>query len=304
MTPIPDSDIPKDLLDKREELIESLKHVLLEQHPRDDHREVAELCVLVLGGALSTDRRIRRPGAMHQARWMAKAIYCLKMYLFRQQVLLTAKEKTGLLRMVLFVSFIYAKAWFRAPMSTSAPAHDLRFIISLNSYPDRELAKETSKVFGRHLWYLGQILVGLAFFDEALSIDVKTKMIDALQEDSEPNQEEKAKVDITAALAEKSVADFVTVSTLTFFSILGVDTSFLKVPPQDWSQDPAYKVAKKSAQSLTVINDSAERAVALMQVYNLSLAKDEDQHSFILQVVEEHRRRFPDARKSTVVSLS
>ena len=72
MTPIPDSEIPKDLSDKWAKLLEAFKRALLEQQPRDDYRELVELSVLVLDGSLSTERRIRRPGAMHQARWMVK----------------------------------------------------------------------------------------------------------------------------------------------------------------------------------------------------------------------------------------
>ena len=37
-----------------------------------------------------------------------------------------------------------------------------------------------------------------------------------------------------------------------------------------------------------------------MEDYNLTLTKDEDQTQYILQVVEAHRGRFPDANKSTV----
>ena len=39
--------------------------------------------------------KFRAPGAVHQARWMAKAIYCLKIYMFQEQFPLTAAEKKG-----------------------------------------------------------------------------------------------------------------------------------------------------------------------------------------------------------------
>jgi len=38
-----------------------------------------------------------------------------------------------------------------------------------------------------------------------------------------------------------------------------------------------------------------------MQDYNSLLTKDEDQIQFTLQVVKEHRSKFPDSKKSTVV---
>ena len=51
-----------------------------------------------------------------------------------------------------------------------------------------------------------------------------------------------------------------------------------------------------------MVNDFAERGVALMQAYNLALTKDEDQRQFLLQVVEDHKKRDPDARKLTATA--
>jgi hypothetical protein len=54
-----------------------------------------------------------------------------------------------------------------------------------------------------------------------------------------------------------------------------------------------YIAAEEIAKSLTVTNDTAERGVALMQQYNGLLSKTEEQTQFIIQVVSEHRKRFP-----------
>ena len=51
-----------------------------------------------------------------------------------------------------------------------------------------------------------------------------------------------------------------------------------------------------------VINDRAERGVALVQDYNKKLTKNEDQLQFLLQVVKEHRRQFPDCTKRNLAS--
>jgi hypothetical protein len=58
--------------------------------------------------------------------------------------------------------------------------------------------------------------------------------------------------------------------------------------------------AAREVGGLRVVNDFAERGVALMEEFNLALTKDEDQKQSILQVVEAHRARFPDANKATV----
>jgi len=53
---------------------------------------------------------------------------------------------------------------------------------------------------------------------------------------------------------------------------------------------------------LSVVNDLAKRGVALIEQYNSILTKDEEQKQFLLQVVEEHRRRFPDSSKKTLTA--
>ena len=55
-----------------------------------------------------------------------------------------------------------------------------------------------------------------------------------------------------------------------------------------------YITAKKTILNLKVANDNAERGVALIETYNCLLTKDEEQKQYLLQVVQNHRDRFPD----------
>jgi len=48
------------------------------------------------------------------------------------------------------------------------------------------------------------------------------------------------------------------------------------------------------------VNDVAERGVALIQEFNNIITTDEEQKQMLLQVVETHRKKFPDAKKSTM----
>ena len=52
---------------------------------------------------------------------------------------------------------------------------------------------------------------------------------------------------------------------------------------------------------LNVINDAAQRGVALTQSFNSSITTDEEQKQFLLQIVEEHRRSLPNLNKSKLV---
>ena len=49
-----------------------------------------------------------------------------------------------------------------------------------------------------------------------------------------------------------------------------------------------------------VVNDTAERGVKLIQDFNSYLTKDEEQRQFLLQVVSECRKIFPDYSKATL----
>lgn len=50
-----------------------------------------------------------------------------------------------------------------------------------------------------------------------------------------------------------------------------------------------------------VVNDTAERAVKLMEDFNKIGSKNEDQKQYILQVVSQYQRRFPNCKKVTLM---
>lgn len=78
---------------------------------------------VTVGGTLDTlstpesDYTFSPPGADHRARWMAKGIYTLKIFAFRDQFKLTAHEIQASRQICLFTVIIYVKAWFSAPVA-------------------------------------------------------------------------------------------------------------------------------------------------------------------------------------------
>ena len=52
---------------------------------RDDYREFVELTEYFITADRDKIVTVRPPGAMHHARWMSLAIYCLKIFLLREQ---------------------------------------------------------------------------------------------------------------------------------------------------------------------------------------------------------------------------
>ena len=81
-----------------------------------------------------------------------------------------------------------------------------------------------------------------------------------------------------------------------------MDNSFLSEDVDKWPELSSYINAKRIAESLKVINDCAERAIAMATTFNSSLTKEEKQKQYLFQAVEEHcmRRSFPNSKKITL----
>ena len=294
-----------DITDIKDDTIDfAIKHLECFQ-PRDDYKEFLELVIIFLGGSPPRGVHFMAPGAIHHARWMAKALYALKIYLFREQFKLTAYETRGIRDVSLFIVRLYVRAWFTAPDAVSAPRNDLGFLQSLKRYEDihRAISKAAVNKFSGHLWYLNEELIALAIFDPAVPADTKRAMAQAIVETEGVASSSKTPKRIKIAvksIEQASLTQFVTKNTINFFRCLDITTDFLQADPDTWDSRDDYKAASSITHSLKVVNDSAERGVALIEEYNSLLTNDEEQKQYLLQVVQDHRSRFPDARKSTL----
>src|SRR5262245_5083677 len=61
----------------------------------------------------------------------------------------------------------------------------------------------------------------------------------------------------------------------------------------NWADNEQFKQAKKVASSLRLVYDIAERNMKLIQEFNASITTDEEQKQNLLQVVSDHREKFP-----------
>ena len=127
------------------------EHLKLD-YPRDDYRELLCLAASMLG--MQTNTQIRKPGALHRARWMAKAIYSLKMELLldgNEAVLqLSAWEVQGIQRFNRFIIYVYLQSWSTSRIVTNAPINDILLIQRLNEYNDVALQMVGLKMMKRH----------------------------------------------------------------------------------------------------------------------------------------------------------
>jgi hypothetical protein len=171
---------------------------------------------------------------------------------------------------------------------------------SCGRYTNADIAKIALKKFEGHLWYLSEELIALAFFDDEVPLDTKCKMVSALDTPGIDNPLKRTIVDMTA-IQSKELENFVSSNTRRFFEITGLPFDFVTKDPSEWEQEPTYKAAKAAAQCLRVVNDIAERGVALMDEYNTLHTNNEEQKQFLLLVVKNYRQNHPDRNKSTLM---
>jgi hypothetical protein len=289
-------------------------HLSMKKQQRDDYRELLELTMIFLGGIPKKGISFRTPGAVSHARWMAKAIYAFKIYMFQDQFKLSRGEKNSLRRICIFLAQVYVRAWFLSSEAIKAPYHDFLFMRQLINYQDidPEISKATAKKFSNHLSYLAPENVALSLFDDAVPKEIKANMAQVMLEaDKDEGNEENEETNPVrryilhqndfASFTNIEFTSFVTPGTKTFFKRFSIRTDFLDKDPSTWKYDPGYKNGIEKLEKIVVVNDVAERGVKLIQEYNNILTKDETEKQFVLQIVTENRKTYPTATKSSLM---
>ncbi|KAL4104515.1 hypothetical protein QTP88_019810 [Uroleucon formosanum] len=300
-----DTFVFQSLQNLKDELLIFCINRLKQYQPRDDYKELLELTIIFLGQTPPNGIFFKVPGPIHHARWMSKAIYSIKIFLFRNEFKLTLKENNALRDLCIFIVRIYIKQWFCARAAALAPNMDLQFIKDIILYEviDEQISKSALKKMCGHLWYLTLEAASLAFFDDKVSSQTKIKMVKAMQSrdiKSEANKRIILKPNEIYDYANKDINDFISIQSSNFFNRFGIPMDFLDLDPKLWNENDQYKKSKELVNNINVVNDIAERGVKLIEDYNKLLTKNEDQKQYLLQVVSEYRQQFPDCKKSTL----
>ena len=100
------------------------------QFSRDDYREMAQLCKFFISGGQHI--KLRRPGAIHKARWMSKILYTLKICLLKEQIkqlpkgtVTTPQQQTKFNDFAMFIVYVYADWWLQCSSPSKATWLDL-----------------------------------------------------------------------------------------------------------------------------------------------------------------------------------
>lgn len=264
------------------------------------------MAFIFLGAIPPNGVMFKRPGAVHHARWMAKAIYNLKIFLFRNQFKLTNSEMKGVRQVCVFVIKFYVKIWFSATSAITAPNNDLKLMQELISYNKINplVSKNASEKMAKHLWYLSEELAALSLFDMNVSLEIKKKIVTALKS-NEGTLINKKRFQIKdknfKTLLKKDLSDFVSKKSLILFERFGLCTDFLNVDIAIWPIHESYQNNLQFFNLLKVVNDVAERNIALISQYNQRLTKDEEQFQGLLQTVKKHRQDYPNCMKKNLL---
>ena len=170
------------------------------------------------------------PGAMHRARWMARAIYSLKIFLFRSRFKMTARETNMIRSINLFICMVYLKSWFSAPLTIQAPLNDLTCFERLAKFNsiNPHVAEVARKALSRHTWHLSEELIALSFFDDRVKTSVKVEMLHSMKTKNSPDSRPAKRQQLNDNITTLKLVDFVTTNTMRFFTILGIPCGWLE----------------------------------------------------------------------------
>ena len=128
-----------------------------------------------------------------------------------------------------------------------------------------------------------------------------TAMIRTIRDISPADEDtiKKTVVDLKTIM-DRQLSNIVSKKSLVLFGPLKIRKTFLEEDSASWKTFERNQLARSSVDTLAVGNDHAERGVVLVQGCSGLIRKDEQQLQFLLQVVEEHRRRYPDALKKAL----
>ena len=100
---------------------------------------------------------------------------------FRSQFKLKAGEEKEIFQFLLLICDICNEAWFQAPYAVTAPATDPSLLRQAAEYRTKGNTHATVTAFNCHLWYLGEITIGLACFDPQIDFSKQQAIVSNMQ---------------------------------------------------------------------------------------------------------------------------
>ena len=216
---------------------------------------------------------------------MGKVIYAVKLSLLSTEaekvmdpsngkwhLILQPKDTKKLKRFAMFLLYVYIPWWFHCTSAIAAPFADLNLMQTLHKYSkiDPIVASSALKKLKLHLWHLTEEMVSLSLFNYHVEDFEKRKIADTLLKveeyaDTSPkNRKENEKPIFSQCVDENSsLGDLTGEDSWYFFTLLKIETDFLKKPVEEWSEDPQFIAGKTNPKIITVVNDCSEQGIKL-----------------------------------------
>jgi hypothetical protein len=156
------------------------------------------------------------------------------------------------------------------------------------------------------MWYLTEELVPLALFSNTINVDIKEKMVTlgegGLYTKRHSTGFGKPTFPMMPTKVTEDLSRYVGIDSWSFFKIMKIKSDFLCKSLTDWESDDGYKKAKLIVNSISVVNDAAERGVKLGYDF-LGTAVKEERYQRVLQVVENSRHNTTKCKKEKIVFI-
>ncbi len=281
--------------------------------PREDYRELLELITHALGGQIVRRSAVKkaappkmvkfnmeRPGALHHARFMAKSIYYIKMFMLTPQLLnqtlITRFVANKIKRMATYIILLYGQYFLQTALTTAAPRIDLEFWRNANKYShiDKGISNAVMKSVQRQMFYLVEETVLFSLCDNGTTVDVKRELIEALLDSDRlqtfPPMKPLFKTDKLERKTHDTpkLRDFVGPRSWLLFDLFDVDVHWMEYAPDDWMSYPEYVRFYKLVNSIICVNDVAERNVQNVCKY-AEYSQDPERRNRVVAVVNSHR---------------
>lgn len=278
--------------------------------PREDYRELLELTLFFLGSELTGRHRFqfRKPGALHHARFMSKAIYFLKMFLLSQRFELDDDEYSQVKKMANFIALFYTKCFLRSRIACFAPLDDFNFLKAMIWYKEdcSDIATYALKSCKRHLWYLTEELVILAIFNEELSSFTRSLLARKLFSTTRPTTFTLGKPKFPVFQLEPPfLVSLIGPRSWLLFSLMGLSNSqidWLQLPVEYWGLLENYRNIKSFINQLEVVNDCAERGIKIITDFK-DVCRNDEQLGYLIQTIEHHRQRVSSLEKRNLCNV-
>ena len=257
---------------------------------RGDYKELCELVVFYLCGEI-TNFSLHQPGACHEARFTADALYLLKLTMTsKMSKVMNEEEKTMVETASFFVVICYTPWFLKAYLTSNAPNNDLNAFKEVfhikEQYP--ELGHALLKSMQRHTWYLTEELVLLALADVNLDYEVKIKMLKRLLEFDVSKKFKVSKPQLPTLQESTELFDLVGPQSWVLLKVADIDTTEL----ESWVEDqntPSLESFISFVKNSMWVNDCAERNIRLIQNF-VNSHKSEDMNQNVMLVARDNRK--------------